>query len=325
MTIDMSGPASCPKCDGPPESSRIGNSLVQSHAEWVSECAHRVEATLERLIPVPDGPLAELSEAIRWASLGAGKRIRAALVYASAHACAATSDPAIEEAVDRCAAAVELVHAYSLIHDDLPCMDDDDVRRGKPATHIQFGVATALLAGDAMQPMAYEWLAAMPIAPGLIVQAVGALASASGIQGMAGGQAIDLASSGCFLQEQQLETMHMLKTGALLEASVLLGAIVTGSSSVNRQALRKYAAALGLAFQVVDDVLDVTVDSATLGKTAGKDAANQKATYVSLLGVERARAYALELSDRAQQALEPLGSSGRYLKAIANLVVQRSY
>ncbi|WP_227870762.1 polyprenyl synthetase family protein [Orrella marina] len=299
--------------------------VPEAQAAWLEESVLRVERALERLLPEPTGPLIQLNEAIRWASLGSGKRIRALLVYASAHACCATSDPATDEAIDRCAAAVELVHAYSLIHDDLPCMDDDDVRRGKPATHIQFGEATALLAGDAMQPMAYEWLAGMPIAPGLVVQAVQTMAVASGVAGMAGGQAIDLASSGITLTEKELEQMHSLKTGALLEASVMLGAVVTGSSSVNRQSLRRYASAVGLAFQVIDDVLDATADSATLGKTAGKDSADQKATYVSLLGVERARAYAFELNERAQHALQSLGSSARYLKAIANLVVQRSY
>ena len=175
-----------------------------------------------------------------------------------------------------------------------------------------------------MQPLAYEWLAGMPIAPGLIVQAVQTLAVATGVQGMAGGQAIDT-NPAPQMSEQDLERMHLLKTGALLEASVMLGAIVTGSSSVNRQALKRYAKAMGLAFQVIDDVLDVTADSATLGKTAGKDEASNKTTYVSLLGVERARAYALELNQRAHEALEQLGGSARYLRALSDLVVQRSY
>ena len=292
---------------------------------WLHAHADRIESRLDRMLAQPEGDLSEIYAAMRWATLGAGKRLRAALVYASAYACNSALDPATEDALDRCAAAVELIHAYSLVHDDLPCMDDDDMRRGKPSAHIQFGEALALLAGDAMQPTAYEWLAGMAIAPGLIVQAVQTVAVATGVQGMAGGQAIDLASSGHQLEESALERMHSLKTGALLEASVMLGAIVTGASSTHRQALKRYARAVGLAFQVTDDVLDATADSATLGKTAGKDSANGKATYVSLLGVDRARAYAGELNQRAQDALQELGPSAFYLRALSDLVVQRSY
>lgn len=293
--------------------------------QWLQEQADRVEDRLDRLLSQPEGELGQIYAAMRWASLGAGKRVRAALVYASASACTSSLDAATEDALDRCAAAVELIHAYSLVHDDMPCMDDDDMRRGKAATHIEFGEAMALLAGDAMQPAAYEWLSGMAIAPGLIVQAVQTLAVATGVQGMAGGQAIDLASVGRHPNEAELERMHSLKTGALLEASVMLGAIVTGASSVHRQALKRYARAVGLAFQVTDDVLDATADSATLGKTAGKDSAHGKATYVSLLGVERARAYACELDQRAQDALQELGPAASYLRALSRLVVQRSY
>lgn len=293
--------------------------------QWLADHVLRVEQTLERLLPPAQGELESLSSAMRWAALGGGKRIRAVLVYASAQACVSRLDLADQDALDRCAAAVELIHAYSLIHDDLPCMDDDDVRRGKPSTHIQFGEAIALLAGDAMQPLAYEWLASMAIAPGLVVQAVQMLAVATGFNGMAGGQAIDLNSTGKQLDEAALEHMHSLKTGALLEASVMLGAIVTGASSAQRQALRRYAKAIGLAFQVTDDVLDATADSGTLGKTAGKDSAQHKATYVSLLGVERSKAYAEELNQRAQEALLPLGDSAKCLAALADLIVHRRY
>ena len=299
--------------------------MTQVLQEWLQAHADRIEGRLDRMLLQPDGDLSQIYAAMRWAVLGAGKRLRAALVYASASACTANVDPATEDALDRCAAAVELIHAYSLVHDDLPCMDDDDMRRGKAATHIEFGEAVALLAGDAMQPAAYEWLAGMAVAPGLIVQAVQTLAVATGVQGMAGGQAIDLASAGHHLDEAALERMHSLKTGALLEASVMLGAIVTGASSTHRQALKRYARAVGLAFQLTDDVLDVTADSATLGKTAGKDTVHGKATYVSLLGVDRARAYAWELNQRAQEALQELGPSALYLRALSNLVVQRSY
>lgn len=248
------------------------------------------------------------------------------MVYAAGSAClAGTADASLQRALDQAACAVELVHAYSLIHDDLPCMDDDSMRRGKPATHVEFGEAMALLAGDAMQPLAFEWLSEMPISPALVVQSVHTLAYAIGSQGMAGGQAVDLLSTGQVLDEVSLAQMHAKKTGSLLAACAQLGAIIVGAGSAQRESLRSYSRAIGLAFQVVDDVLDVTVGSEQLGKTAGKDAAAQKATYVSLMGVDGATAYARELYQQACDAIVIFGRRGDYLRGLADFIVQRAY
>lgn len=275
-------------------------------------------------MPAADIAPARLHEAMRYAVLGGGKRVRAALVYAAGQACPVNSSLlAIEASMDRAAAAVELIHAYSLVHDDLPCMDDDTLRRGRPTTHVQFDEATAMLAGDALQPLAFELLAGMPIAPALVVQATQVLARAAGSLGMAGGQAIGLHSVGKRLTRDELQTMHSMKTGAMLAASVTLGGVVAGASSAVRQALDAYAQAVGLAFQVVDDILDVTADSASLGKTAGKDAVENKPTYVSLLGLEPARELAEELRLAAHQALGPLGDSGARLAQLADFIVLR--
>ena len=228
----------------------------------------------------------------------------------------------------RAACAVELIHAYSLVHDDMPCMDNDVLRRGKPTVHVQFGQAQALLAGDALQALAFELLAPEGAAVPEPVQArlCRLLARAAGAQGMAGGQAIDLAHVGCGMTEDALRHMHRLKTGALLQASVLMGAHCGNAAPAALQALADYGAALGLAFQVVDDILDVTQDSATLGKTAGKDAEQGKPTYVSLLGLERAQAYARELLVQALAALDAAAlPDTRALAALAQMVVNRSH
>src|SRR5690606_4886569 len=248
--------------------------MKQKHvafADWLHERAQHIEAVLDECLPPADALPARLHDAMRYAVLGGGKRVRAALVYAAGHACPLNGSAiAIEASLDHAAAAVELIHASSLVHDNLPCMDDDTLRRGRPTTHVQFDEATAMLAGDALQPLAFELLADMPIAPALIVQATQALARAAGSQGMAGGQAIDLHSVGRALSRDELQTMHSRKTGAMLACSVALGGIVAGASSNTRLALDNYAQAIGLAFQVVDDILDVTADSASLGKTPGK-------------------------------------------------------
>ena len=263
---------------------------------WLSERAQHVEQVLARVLPCEEAVPARLHRAMRYSVLGGGKRVRAALVFAAAHACrpalSTQSDAEREYAQDLAAAAVELVHAYSLVHDDLPCMDDDVLRRGRPTVHVQFDEATALLAGDALQPLAFDLLAQMPIAPPLIVQAIRDLAQAAGSLGMAGGQAIDLESVGKALTQQALQQMHVLKTGALLAASVSLGGLAGGANAQQRSALDAYSAAMGLAFQVIDDVLDVTADSSQLGKTPGKDAAANKPTYVTLMGLAQARAFA---------------------------------
>jgi farnesyl diphosphate synthase len=266
---------------------------------------------------------------MRYSVLGGGKRVRAALVFAAARACGPvlTSQQEVERALaqDLAAAAVELVHAYSLVHDDLPCMDDDVLRRGRPTVHVQFDEATALLAGDALQPLAFDLLAQMPIQPELIVQAIRDLARAAGSLGMAGGQAIDLESVGKALTQQALQQMHLLKTGALLEASVSLGGLAGGANAQQRQALDAYAAAMGLAFQVIDDVLDVTADSAQLGKTPGKDAAANKPTYVTLMGLAQARAFAGTLHQQALAALNPLGGAAAQLAGLADFIVLRDH
>ncbi|MEK7947720.1 polyprenyl synthetase family protein [Pigmentiphaga sp. YJ18] len=288
----------------------------------MAACGVRAEQALARLLPPQDAEPRTLHGAMRYAVLGGGKRVRPMLTYAAGEACAA-SGAGSEAALDAAAAAVELIHAYSLVHDDMPCMDDDVLRRGRPTVHVEFGQATALLVGDALQALAFEALAGMPIAPGLTVQAVQVLATAAGSVGMAGGQAIDLASVGKPLQRDELEAMHRLKTGALLRASAALGGIVVGASSAHRAALDAYAQAVGLAFQVVDDILDVTADSTRLGKTAGKDAAADKPTYVSILGLDEARTLAERLRRAAHEAIAPLGASGARLAALADFIVLR--
>ncbi|GAA4343071.1 polyprenyl synthetase family protein [Pigmentiphaga soli] len=290
-------------------------------SDWMQRCAARAEAALERVLPEPSVAPGRLHEAMRYAILGPGKRVRPMLVYAAGQACGA--GPEQDGALDAAAAAVELIHGYSLVHDDLPCMDDDVLRRGRPTVHVQFDEACALLVGDALQSLAFDVLARMPIAPALTVQAVQVLAVASGSAGMAGGQAIDLDSVGRVLDRGQLEAMHRLKTGALLRASAALGGIAAAAGSAQRRALDAYAQAVGLAFQVVDDILDVTGDSAQLGKTAGKDQADGKPTFVSLLGLDGARELARELRRQAHEALAGFGEPAARLAELADFVVRR--
>lgn len=295
--------------------------------DWLQDKAARVEQVLTELMPSPDTLPGRLHEAMRYAVLGGGKRIRAALVYAAGEAALMGQglSSAQHKALDHCAAAVELVHAYSLVHDDLPCMDDDVLRRGQPTVHVAYDEATAMLVGDALQPLAFQLLADMPIAPALSVQASLELARAIGSQGMVGGQAIDCDNVGQHLDLAQLRTMHELKTGALLKGSVHLGAIVVAASSKTRSALDQYAQAVGLAFQVADDILDTTADTNTLGKTAGKDAEQNKPTYVSLMGLAQAQQLLAELAQQAQQALLPLGESRRVLSALAQFIAIRDH
>jgi farnesyl diphosphate synthase len=287
-------------------------------AVWSSERAQRVENVLEAALPPAAEPPQTLHEAMRYAVLGGGKRIRALLAYAAGEL--ASADP---ETVDAAAAAVELIHAYSLIHDDLPCMDDDALRRGKPSCHVAFGEATALLAGDALQSIAFERLASAAVrAPQAQVTL---LARAVGSRGMAGGQAIDLANVGVGLTLPQLERMHRLKTGALIDAAVRLGAASgRATSAEENDALDRYAAAIGLAFQVVDDVLDVEGTSQSLGKTAGKDAAQGKPTYVSLLGLAAAKARVESLRTEASAALSRFGPAARRLLELGEWISART-
>jgi len=296
---------------------------VDPMPHWLHHCAERVERELARVLPVASQTPKRLHAAMRYAVLGGGKRVRAALVYAAGHACGDANNTAQAAALDRAAAAVELIHAYSLIHDDLPCMDNDALRRGQPTVHIQYDEATAMLAGDALQPLAFRCLAEMPVAAASIVAAVQTLAQAAGSTGMAGGQAIDLDSVGKPLSITALQTMHRMKTGAMLVASVALGGIVTAARDEVRQALHQYGQAVGLAFQVIDDVLDVTANTDTLGKTAGKDAADHKPTYVSLLGLDAARNLAEQLRADAHAALAPLGTRATWLAGLADFIVTR--
>jgi len=287
---------------------------------WMHDVQARAERALDGLLPKADAVPAKLHEAMRYTVLGGGKRIRPLLAYASGELF--TADP---QTLARAAAAVEMIHAYSLVHDDMPCMDDDALRRGKPTVHIAYDEATALLVGDALQAQAFEVLAASSTMPAeRLVPMLALLARAAGSAGMCGGQAIDLDSVGLSLTLEQLERMHQLKTGALLRAAVLLGAMCGKPlNATEQEALDTYANAIGLAFQVVDDVLDATADSATLGKTAGKDAAANKPTYVSILGLEPSRALAQQLRDTAHAALAPFGEQARRLRELADLIVQR--
>ena len=303
------------------------NDISLSFENWLQKAVNTVEGQLDKAIPSTASDPAILHEAMRYASLGAGKRVRAALVYAAGLAC--SNQPQLEhsllQGLSHAAAAVELIHAYSLVHDDLPCMDDDVMRRGKPTAHIAYGESLALLAADALQPLAFEQLAQMPVAPALIVQAVQVLAQASGSLGMVGGQVIDTRNADRLITLEQLQQMHRLKTGAMIEGSVLLGAICAAANFETRNALEGYGAAIGLAFQVVDDILDVTADSQDLGKTAGKDAQNNKPTYVSIMGLEASKAFAEQLYQAALEALLPLGPQANRLRELAHFIIRRDY
>ena len=292
-------------------------------AEWMAVTQDRAESALGRFLPGADSIPARLHQAMRYATLGGGKRVRPLLAFA-----AGELTDAQPEALDIVGCAVEMIHAYSLVHDDLPCMDDDVLRRGKATCHVAFDEATALLAGDALQTQAFAVLAApeLGVEPARQLDMLRLLAHASGPLGMAGGQAIDLASVGQALNLPQLEFMHALKTGALIRASVLLGALAGEALPAEQMGrLDHFSRVIGLAFQVVDDVLDCEADSATLGKTAGKDAAHDKPTYVSLLGLAEARRMARELRDQAFAALEPFGARAERLRALADYIVVRSF
>jgi len=290
--------------------------------QWTRSVLDRVESALDHYLPAAGLLPATLHDAMRYAVLGGGKRVRPLLCHAAGELTGATP-----EALDAAACALEMIHVYSLVHDDMPCMDDDELRRGKPTVHVKYDEPTALLVGDALQSQAFVTLTAdvrgLGDAPRRQAALVRELALASGSVGMAGGQAIDLASVGRALSRDELETMHRLKTGALLRASVRMGALAGDASAATLGALDAYAAAVGLAFQVVDDILDVTADSATLGKTAGKDAKDGKPTYVSIIGLDASRALAHQLRRDAHAALEPFGAGARRLAELADLVVDR--
>jgi geranylgeranyl diphosphate synthase type II len=291
-------------------------------ASYQARCQERVDAALAELFIPPLAPLERLYQAMRYSVVNGGKRVRPLLVYA---ACESLGGDAAR--ADGAACAVELIHAYSLVHDDLPAMDDDDLRRGQPTTHIAFDEATAILAGDGLQALAFEVLAdpmRNPHDAETRLAMIASLGHAAGPAGMVGGQAIDLGSVGLKLDQAALETMHRHKTGALIEASVRLGALASGQADpASLAALRIYARAIGLAFQVQDDILDVESDTATLGKTQGKDQAHDKPTYPALLGLDNAKAYALELRDQALRATANLGDAAEPLRTLARYIVER--
>ncbi len=292
--------------------------------QYQSTCQARVDAALDALFVAPRSELERLYQAMRYSVINGGKRVRPLLAYA---ACETLGGAA--ERADGAACAVELIHAYSLVHDDLPAMDDDDLRRGQPTTHIAFDEACAILAGDGLQALAFEVLADTARNPQdaeTRLDMIASLARAAGPAGMVGGQAIDLGSVGVQLDQAALETMHRHKTGALIEASVRLGALASGRSDASSlAALQRYARAIGLAFQVQDDILDVESDTATLGKTQGKDQANDKPTYPALLGLDAAKAYALELRDQALAALADFDERADALRQLARYIVERRH
>jgi farnesyl diphosphate synthase len=291
--------------------------------DWMAQVQSRIEGVLARALPPIDHAPRRLHEAMRYAVLGGGKRARPLLVFAAGELAQAPL-----ERLDAAACAIELIHAYSLVHDDLPCMDNDVLRRGKPTVHVEFDEATAMLAGDSLQALAFEVLAGARLAddPAAQLEMVKTVAMASGTRGMAGGQALDLAAVGDTLSLPELEYMHILKTGALIRAAVTLGARcgnALGADDLSR--LDRYAKCVGLAFQVVDDLLDAEASTATLGKTAGKDAAQGKPTYVTVLGATRARDLAQELRRDAHTALDVFDARAERLRDLADFIVRREF
>ncbi len=299
------------------------NNGSNGFADWMGGIQKRTETALAAALPDATIAPQRLHSAMRYAVLGGGKRVRPLLVHAAGDFAGAAV-----ERLDRVSCAVELIHAYSLVHDDMPCMDDDVLRRGKPTVHVEYDEATALLVGDALQTLAFQVLSDVPLcnAPADQLAMIGLLATASGSRGMAGGQAIDLAAVGKQLSREELEFMHIHKTGALIRASVLLGARAgTPPAAAELERLDHYAKVVGLLFQVVDDILDAEADTATLGKTAGKDADNDKPTYVSLLGLSDAKRLAADMLADARDTLAPFGERAGRLAALAHYIVHRSF
>jgi farnesyl diphosphate synthase len=288
---------------------------------WLQRSIERVDQAILKYFDDQVSATSGLKAAMHYAATGGGKRVRPLLIYATASLMG--KELSQVAGVDACAVAVELFHTYSLVHDDLPCMDNDDLRRGRPTVHKAFDEASALLVGDALQTMAFQLIAQSALNDAQKVQVITSLSMAGGMAGMAGGQAIDLASVGKQLTQNELELMHRLKTGALLRAAVQIGAIAINLNEQEKKSLDKFASALGLAFQVVDDVLDASSDSQTLGKTAGKDAAANKPTFVSLMGLDGAREFVRKLHQEALDSLGIWGDNADLLRAIASKVVNR--
>jgi farnesyl diphosphate synthase len=295
--------------------------LSDSTSVWLQRSTERVDQAILKSFNDQVSAASGLKSAMHYAVTGGGKRVRPLLIYATASLAGKELDQVA--GVDACAVAVELFHTYSLVHDDLPCMDNDDLRRGRPTVHKAFDEASALLVGDALQTMAFQLIAQSTLNDAQKVQVITSLSMAGGMAGMAGGQAIDLASVGKQLTQNELELMHRLKTGALLRTAVQIGAIAVNCNENEKKALDVFASTLGLAFQVVDDVLDASSDSQTLGKTAGKDAAANKPTFVSLMGLNGAREFARQLHQEALDSLGIWGDNAELLRAIASKVVNR--
>lgn len=297
--------------------------MIADFQDWAKSRQACIETSLQTLLPAANIAPERLHEAMRYAVLGGGKRVRPLLAFAAGELSGAS-----EERVTIVAAAVELIHAYSLVHDDLPCMDDDVLRRGKPTCHVEYDEATALLVGDSLQSLAFQLLAEYHLAdtPQVQLEMIKRLAQAAGSRGMSGGQAIDLANVGKILSLPELEFMHIHKTGALIRAAVMLGARCgSGLNDAQLEDLDRFAKHIGLAFQVVDDVLDAEATTATLGKTAGKDAEHNKPTYVSILGTSRARELAEELRHDAYQALESFDATAERLRQVTDFIIQRKF
>lgn len=295
--------------------------LSDSTSVWLQRSTERVDQAILRYFDDQVSVASDLKTAMHYAATGGGKRVRPLLTYATASLTGKELDQVA--GIDACAVALELFHTYSLVHDDLPCMDNDDLRRGRPTVHKAFDEASALLVGDALQTMAFQLIAQSALKDAQKVQVITSLSMAGGMAGMAGGQAIDLASVGKQLTQNELEQMHRLKTGALLRTAVQIGAIAIDLNEQEKKSLDVFASALGLAFQVVDDVLDASSDSQTLGKTAGKDAAANKPTFVSLMGLDGAREFARQLHQEALDSLSVWGDNADLLRAIASKVVSR--
>ena len=293
--------------------------MIDSNS-YLDRCRDRIEGALRQHLPSLQRLPLELHEAMHYSVMTSGKRIRPLLVYAAGHAFGAT--PGI---LDKPACAAEFIHVFSLIHDDLPAMDDDDLRRGQPTCHVKFGDAIAILAGDALQSLAFEILCDSDVTEAMRLQMIAALAVATGSHGMAGGQAMDLTATGKGLTLPELENLHIHKTGALIRSSVLMGAMTATSDTGQLQQLDHYGKCIGLAFQIVDDILDITGDTESLGKTGGKDAAQKKTTYASLLGLSQARERAAQLYDDAIASLESFDERADPLRELAKLIIQRSY
>ncbi|MDX2465427.1 MAG: polyprenyl synthetase family protein [Porticoccus sp.] len=294
----------------------------ENFADFHQRCQQRINQKLEALLPETDGSCGQLHQALRYSVLNGGKRIRPLLSYAAAEALGG-----INQDTDIVASSVELIHAYSLIHDDLPAMDNDDLRRGKPTCHIAFDEATAILAGDALQSLAFQQLTELEqTSPKISLQLIACLAKAAGAQGMVAGQAIDIASVNQTLTIEQLEHMHHQKTGAMILASITMGALSTGNTTaLQLSALEIYGRAIGLAFQVQDDILDVVSDTEVLGKQQGADKALNKPTYTALLGLDGAKQKTIQLHQIALSALSVFGHSASQLRAVADYIVNRDY